>query len=635
MANTAHCDQRQKYKQDELGRISQALLTISNYYGFIITKEHLSMAFDAVVLAAVARELQEELTGGKIDRVFQPEKDMIIMHVRRAKNNYRLLASAHAVHGRVHLTTTSYANPAAPPMFCMVLRKHLEGGRITSIFQPDMERVLQIRVEATDELGDRVEKLFVCEIMGKHSNLLLLDPGSATIIDAYKRYSHATSRYREVLPGRPYLPPPPQGKLNPLGAGEEEFRQRLLESPLDRRLPRALLETVSGLSPEMSRELILRAGLDLDLLLDNCGDYELNRVWEALHQLIKTIKKGRYQPTLVIEGNSYTAFSAVDLLQYPGKKVQNDSISHTLDIYFSGRREQDKLHQFRTSILSTVDRELDRNCKKLSLQEETITAAGEAESYREAGELITANIYRMQKGQDFLDAENFYLPEAPLIRVTLEPTLTPAENAQKYFRRYNKARSTREMASLQATQTREEIRYLQEVQFSLNEAESLQELEEVRQELVKEGYIPAKPTIRGKKKEQASSAGSQPLSFMSTAGMEILVGRNNRQNDHLTMRMAKDRDLWLHTKEIPGAHVVIRTGNGEIPPETMEEAAVLAAYYSKARDSAKVPVDCTFRSNVWKPRGAKPGMVLYENHRTFVVTPSREIIERLTRPPQI
>ncbi|MHB1126148.1 MAG: Rqc2 family fibronectin-binding protein [Bacillota bacterium] len=588
------------------------------------------MAFDAVVLAAVTRELQEELTGGKIDRVYQPERDTVILHIRRAKNNYRLLASAHATHGRVHLTTAAYPNPATPAMFCMILRKYLEGGRITGISQPGLERVLHLRIEAMDELGDRVERLFVCEIMGKHSNLLLLDPKTGVIIDAIKRYTHATSRYREVLPGRPYLPPPAQDKLNPLEAREEDFIRHLLESPLDRKLPRALLETVSGLSPEMSRELVFRAGLNGEIPLNNCGEYELSKMWQSLGELINIIDQGLYRPTLVIEGKGYLTVSSIDLLQYPGERAYEDSISRALDLYFTGRRDQEILHQFRTSVLSAVNKELERCYKKLFIQEETIAAAGEAESYREAGELITANIYRMQKGQEVLDAENFYLPEAPVIRIVLDPRLTPAGNAQNYFRRYNKARSSRDMALRQAIQTREEIVYLQGVQFSLNVAESLQELEEIRLELEKERYLPAKAPARGKKKETAKSTGSQPLSFVSSSGQEILVGRNNRQNDYLTMRVAKDHDLWLHTKDIPGAHVIIRTDNKATSPETLEEAAILAAYYSQARDSTKVPVDCTRRSNVWKPRGTRPGMVLYENHRTILVTPSPGAIERLT-----
>ncbi|OAT85017.1 Rqc2 family fibronectin-binding protein [Desulfotomaculum copahuensis] len=587
------------------------------------------MPFDGLVLAAVRRELEAALTGGRIDRIYQPDPYELAMIVHRPGGRLRLTLSAHPYHARVHLTARSRENPCAPPLFCMVLRKHLEGARIRQINQPGLDRVLTIRVEGRDELGELASRHLICEIMGRHSNIILVDPGSGLIIDAIKRYTHAVSRHREVLPGRPYVPPPEQHKQNPLTADEDAFRQIILEQPLETRLEDILQRRLDGISPPVAKEIVYRAGLPAGTILDRCGEHELRVLWQALEQIAVPAGRGVFQPALITDRKGDPVdFAAVDLTHYENMDHQSGTMNELVDAFFARRQEMDRREAQRQSLLSVVRRETGRLAKKLALQEESLSRAARAEDYRLYGELITANIYRLEKGDREAALENFYDSRARTVNILLDPRLTPAENAQAYFKKYNKARHTREAARDRAQDTKAELDYLQGVETAVLQAASAPELEEIRRELVDQDYIKPSPAARQQKKEREKPA---PLAFTSSDGLTVLVGCNNRQNDYLTLRLAGGNDIWMHTKDIPGSHVIIRTEGKTVPERTLFEAASLAAYFSRARQSQNVPVDYTERKNVSKPKSARPGYVIYTGQRTITVDPDEELPGKLLR----
>ncbi len=594
------------------------------------------MALDGITLNLVCRELNGLLTGGRIDKIHQPEKEEIVLQVRSHGRNHKLVLSAHPEHARMHTTQEPKTNPQTPPMFCMVLRKYLEGGKILGFAQAGLERVININIQTGDELGRQVELQLLLEIMGKHSNLILADASTGNILDGIKRYSHAVSRHREVLPGRPYVAPPSQGKHDPRALHEDDFRNLLYCYPLESRVVQNLLKILDGFSPELCRELVTRAGLDPDILLADCGDYEAIRLWQALQQLLLPLTGAPYQPTLVQEKATppkTITFSYLELYQYAGCEQQAyPTLNLLLDAFYSARRAQGKLHNQRAALLKLVQAELDRLAKKLALQEEAISSGRAAEKFKLWGELITANLFRIDRGQSEVQAVDYYHPDCRTVTIPLEPQLTPNENAQAYFRMYNKGK-----AGISATEplrqlTLDELKYLESVRITLNNAQSVAELAEIRQELVEQGYLKDKEKP-GKREKPAKP---EPMRFRSSTGQLILVGKNNKQNDYLTLKVAKPRDIWLHVKDIPGSHVVVPLDKQEFPNDTtLEQAAALAAYFSQARGSSTVPVDYTHVRNVKKPSGAKPGMVIYDNQWTLYIDPDPALAEQLAiKEPQ-
>ncbi|MDK2894842.1 MAG: hypothetical protein PWQ98_968 [Moorella sp. (in: firmicutes)] len=583
------------------------------------------MAFDGLFLAAIKEELTG-LVGSRVDRIFQPEKETIILHLRKGRDTKKLLLCSLADQARVHLTAAGFTNPVTPPLFCMVLRKHLEGGTLVAVEQPGLERVLLFHFHTTDELGRPATRQLVTEIMGKHSNIILLNP-EGSIIDAARRYTHAVSRHREVLPGRPYVPPPAQVKADPRGLDAEAFTRLLWESPWDTPLERLLVEKLAGLGPETAREVVCRAGLPAGTTMESCGEYELARIYQALREVVAAASPEAWQPVVVMgQERQPLAFAAFELHQYEGLPRQPfPTPSAACDSFYQARRERQLLEGARRSLEHILDRELKRCYKKEGLQAATVAEAAGAEKFRLAGEIITANIYRLEKGQSTLTAPNFYDPAGEMVTIELDPSLTPAENAQMYFHRYNKAKNAARLAKEQLEQTRAEIAYLESIAQALSMAVNFDDLAEIRRELRQAGYLPEekekeKPGKKGDKKDAARP--SRPLEFTSPDGFKILVGKNNRQNDWLTLKYAASSDLWLHAKDIPGSHVIIRTGGREVPAPTLEMAARLAARYSRASQSSRVPVDYTLVKNVRKPAGARPGMVIYDHQRTVFVTPA-------------
>ncbi|MGI9859889.1 NFACT RNA binding domain-containing protein [Moorella naiadis] len=584
------------------------------------------MAFDGLFLAAITEELAP-LTGSRVDRVFQPEKETVILHLREGRDTRKLLLCSLPDQARVHLTTASFTNPPTPPLFCMVLRKHLEGGILTAVEQPGLERVLKLHFSTTDELGRHTSRLLLIEIMGKHSNIILLNP-EGSIIDAARRYTHAVSRHREVLPGRPYIPPPAQDKADPRQLDDEAFSRLLYEGNWGDPLERQLVNRLAGLGPETAREVIYRAGLPAGVTLEGCGAYEVNRLYQALRDILAAAGPAAWQPEVVLTpAGEPLAFASLELHQYPELPREHRATpSAACDYFYSRRREHQLLEGSRRSLEHVLDKELKRCRKKEGLQAATVTAAAGAEEFRLAGEIITANIYRIARGQASLTAANFYDPNGAPVTIDLDPTSTPAENAQQYFNRYNKAKHAARLAATQLEHTRAEIAYLESIAQAVSMATTGDDLEEIRRELRQAGYLPeervkpGKPGKKGVKKEPPHA--SRPLEFTSPDGLPILVGKNNRQNDWLTLKQAAAGDLWLHAKDIPGSHVIIRTAGREVPAATLETAARLAARYSRAGHSSRVPVDYTLVKHVRKPAGAKPGMVIYDHQHTVYVTPA-------------
>ncbi|MDA8442593.1 MAG: NFACT RNA binding domain-containing protein [Peptococcaceae bacterium] len=590
------------------------------------------MALDGMTLNLVCRELNEQLAGGRIDKIHQPEKDELVLQVRSQGQNLRVAISTHPENARLHITRETKQNPLSPPMFCMVLRKYLEGGKIVEFAQAGLERVINLKVSGYDELGRQREWHLLLEIMGKHSNLILVDPTNDNILDGIKRYSHAVSRHREVLPGRPYLAPPSQGKSNPATLSEEDFRTLLYTHSVDSRLSQCLLKILDGFSPELCRELLVRAELEPDLSLETCGEYELIRLWQSLQELVAPLQGASYQPSLVKDAvtREPLAFSYLPLLQYQGMLQETyPTLNNLLDAFYATRRAKGSLKAQRNDIMRLMNAELERLHKKMALQEEAINSGQAAVKFKYWGELITANLYQITRGQSEVEMLDYFAPDCPVVTVPLNPLLTPNENAQYYFRLYNKGKAGIAATQPLLLQTKDEAAYLESVKTALENAVNPAELAEVRQELVEQGYLKAK-SKPGKKDKPTKP---QPLRFISSTGMQILVGKNNKQNDYLTLKLAKPKDMWLHVKDIPGSHVVVPLDKAEFPDDTtLEEAAALAAYFSQARGSSTVPVDYTHVHNVKKPGGAKPGMVIYENQWTLYIDPQPELAERLQAP---
>lgn len=569
------------------------------------------MAFDGIVLRALTHELSEKLTGGRVDKIYQPLPRDLLFVIRSQGVNNRLLISANPTYPRAFLSERYKGqNPTEPPMFCMLLRKHLEGGRITKIQQVDNERILHIHIENRDELGDLTEKLLIVEIMGRHSNVILAEPETKRILDGIVHVNFGTSRHREVLPGRVYVDPPEQGKISPFVETKAGFEQKRQES--DSTFDKFLVSSYSGISPLIARELAFRAEKNA------AGE------WQAFSKMIDSLTHHAYEPTLVLEEDGKPkAFSAFSLTHLAGAMQRWDSISACMEAFYEEKSWRDTLRQKAGDIERILLSELEKNRNKLIKFEESVREASESETYRVWGELLTASLHLMKKGQTSAQVINFYEEDMPEIIIPVDPKLSPMENAQAYFKKYNKVKKSVPILQEQIQQTREQIVWLDSVLQLLSTA-SLVDLDEIREELEQEHILkPSGKSAASKKKKQAA----QPEHFQSSDGIDIYVGKNNKQNDRLTMKFAHSADTWLHTKDIPGSHVVIRAK--DVPEGTLLEAAVLAATFSKARESSQVPVDYTLIKHVWKPNGAKPGMVLYENQKTLYVTPDPDLAEGL------
>ncbi len=583
------------------------------------------MAFDGLLLHALTKELNHQLNGGRIDKIYQPARALLLFHIRRQGETQRLLISAAADGARIHTTNDSLANPLQPPAFCMLLRKYLEGGRIGGFKQQGLERIVTIEIETFDEFGEPTTRLLQCELMGKHSNVLLLN-NNMQIVDSLKRFSAATNQYREVLPGIPYTPPPAQDKVNPFELTEDTFTETLFRMELNTSVDKALLAVLSGFSPQSCKEVVARAGLPPSLELDECGQHELVRLWQALAGMLAAVTGRVYKPTLVKIDGHYKKFSPFDLTVDSGHKEHYPTLNRALDQFYRAKRQEQQVRELRHFLQVKVEKEIARLTKKISINEQKLADASAAEKMRLYGELITANIYRMKRGQKELIAEDFYTGKT--VTIPLKTSLTPSENAQRYFKRYQKARQGGKIAAAFLKNARLELNYLESVAQAITACDSLADLQEIKKELAAAGIVEQK-TVQKARKKTKEQPRSQPRRYLSSNGIPILVGKNNRQNDRITLKTANPEHLWLHVKDIPGSHVIIQAA--DVPQQTLAEAAVLAAFYSKAQNSANVPVDYTLIKHVRKPRGAKPGMVIYDHQKTLFVTPDPALVKKLSQ----
>lgn len=582
------------------------------------------MPFDATFLTAVTAELKDLLLGCRIDKVQQPDRHSLVLSVRSRDFNGRLLLCASPNTPRAHLTQIALENPAQPPMFCMLLRKHLVGGRISAIAQPPLERLLDFTVECTDEMGERSQKHLICELMGRSANLILCAE-DGRIIDCLRRVDFEASEKRQVLPGLFYHLPPLQEKHDPAKTESQTLRMMLEAVSVPTRLDKWLLDTFGGLSPLVCRELSFLASgeTDADILTlpDKTAAAEIIANW------FSNIAMCRFTPTMLLENGRPKEFSYAPILQY-GNYLESQTcsdFSSLLDGFYAQRDQADRTRQRTQTIHKTVTTFRDRVCRKLETQRKELADAMDRERLRQLGDIVTANIHAITRGQTSLTVTDFYDPEMKEITVKLSPTLSPQQNAAKFYKDYGKAKTAEKILTEQIRLGEMEKEYLSSILDALSRAELEKDISEIRQELVDGGYL------RDTDKKKMKVAPSRPMQFVSSEGFPIYVGRNNRQNDQLTMKTAFKHDLWLHTQKIHGSHVIVECRNREPGDVTVTEAAMLAAWFSQARDSAQVPVDYALVKHVKKPVGAKPGMVIYDNYKTAYVTPDSKLVQKLAQ----
>ena len=581
------------------------------------------MPFDAIFMTALAGELRQALTGGKVDKLYQPARDEAVLHMRAGRDNVRLLLSAsppppRPAHPRAQLTRVPRENPETPPMFCMLLRKHFAGARLLELSQPSMERLLDFRFETLDELGDRVERRLVLECIGRKSNLIMLD-GAGRITDCMRRAEVDLSAKRPVMPGLFYAPPEPTGRLDPAAMAPEELRSFVLaNAPQGDGQDKWLLDTFNGLSPLTARELVFQ------------GEGTREGLADRLAQLMERVKAGDFTPTVLLREGRPFDFTFQPILQYgPAVELKRyPTFSALLDDFYEQKEAQERVKQRGQDFIRSVTQARNRTAKKIANQEADLARTAGREKLRRYGDIITTNFYAMSRGQSVLRAQDYYDPACPEVDIPLDPLLTPQQNAARYYKDYKKAQKAEEMLTLQIEKNRGELDYLDSVLQMITLSEGDRDLQEIRQELMDNGYLKQhrrKMTAKGKQK----IVHAKPLEFRSSGGLTILVGKNNSQNDRLTHREADKRDLWLHAQKLHGSHVILKTGG--LPPDerSLTEAAMLAAWFSQGRDSGQVPVDYTPVKAVKKPAGAKPGYVIYHTYQTLYVTPDEETVRTL------
>lgn len=563
------------------------------------------MPFDGIVTRAVTQELKELLQSGRISKIYQPTTTELVFTVRSQGKNHSLLFSIHPSYARIHLTEDTYVNPKEPPMFCMVLRKHLGGASIRSIEQDELERIIIFTFLTRNEIGDESEKQLIVELMGKHSNIILINKDSEKIIDSMKHISMSQNRHRTILPGADYIKPPEQDKLNPLFTDGEEVIKRIDFNA--GKIDLQLVQILNGYSPFITKEIVHRAKL---------GDISTYRekFEEVNHQVIENI----YQPTIYKNGRE--DFHVIEMISRTSQKQLFESVSEMLDTFYSGKAERDRVKQQAKDLSRFIKNELNKNERKLKKHYQTLKRAEKAEEYQKRGELLTAHLHLVQPGDKKVLVVDYYDPEQREMEIELNPQLSPSENAQRFYKTYQKLKNSRKIVEKEIEKTREEIDYLDQLLQQI-EVASVEDIEEIREELREEGYLKKQRGKNQKNKVQKPN----PETYIASDGTIILVGKNNKQNEYLTMKLARKNEIWLHTKDIPGSHVVIR--DSKPSEQTLMEAATLAAYFSKSQNSSSVPVDYTAIRHVKKPNGAKPGYVIYDNQKTIYVTPSADFVK--------
>lgn len=590
------------------------------------------MALDGLVVHAIVYELQA-CAGGRINKIYQPTGNDILIQLRNQGSNFRLLLSANPTYPRVHLTEAQFLNPPEAPMFCMLLRKHCEGAILESVEQVGLERIIILRVRQRDELGDISVKEIVVEIMGRHSNIILKDPESGIIHDGIHHVTPAISSYRVVMPGSKYVAPPDQDKADPFSVTKDEFINEMFGDTyhgLETDAPqKRIVGRYTGISPVAAKEIVHRSliiGKNAQEAADGPTGILPNAddLWSAFSSIIGQIREHRYTPNTVTEEKTgKSLFSVIELTHAAGEQRRFDSVSRCLEHYYGDKAERDTVKQRAGDLLRFLQNERNKNLKKLEKLQETLEEAKDADRFRILGELLTASLHMVKKGDKEIEVVNYYDENQGTVVIALDPLLSPSENAQRYYKKYTKMKNSLTVVEEQIRNTGEEIAYLETLLQQLDNA-GLGDIDEIREELVEQGYLRSRGKQPKKKKKD-----SKPVitCYLSSEGIPIYVGKNNTQNEYVTNRLAHSTDTWLHTKDIPGSHVVIRAQT--FGDATLREASQLAATFSQAKASSQVPVDYTLIKHVHKPNGAKPGFVIYERQKTLYVTPDQELVKSL------
>lgn len=565
------------------------------------------MPFDGVVTHATVNELIPLATGGRINKIYQPTDNELIITFRNKRKNHDLLLSIHPMYARFHITNEKFTNPKEPPMFCMVLRKHLIGGFIEDIEQVSFERIVKVKLNCRDEIGDMTKRTLLIEIMGRHSNIILINNENEQIIDAIKHISPFQNRHRAILPGQKYIMPPKQDKINPLDLDKDNFSNRINFN--QGKIDRQIVQQLMGFSPFLAKEITHQAHLGSD------DDYN-----KAFNSIKLNIKQNYWRPTIYT--NEREDFHVVPISYLKGDVTTFPTISAMLDEYFTGKAERDRTRQQAKDLTRFIRNELDKNKRKTKRHRAALKKAERADDFQKHGELLTAHMHEVKQGDSEVTVIDYYDPEQKELTIKLDRQKSPSQNAQQFFKTYQKLKNSKQFVKQQMQETEQENQYFEQLLQQIELARE-EDIEEIREELIEGKYL----RRRQKKQINRNKYIPKPEKFTSSNGVAIYVGRNNKQNDYLTTRLAHRNDVWLHTKDIPGSHVVIRDKNPS--DTTILEAAQLAVLFSKASNSSNVPVDYTHVRHVSKPSGSKPGFVTYDNHQTVFVTPEQKFLNKL------
>ena len=577
------------------------------------------MAFDGITIANITKELNDKLIGGRIRKIAQPENDELILTIKSAEGNFRLLISASASLPLIYLTENNKPSPMTAPNFCMLLRKHIENGKLVSISQPGLERIIRFDIEHLDELGDLRRKTLVVEIMGKHSNIIFCDENDR-IIDSIKHVSLQMSSVREVLPGRTYFIPVTQEKANPLELTLDSFAA--LVGAKSTKIAKAIYTSYTGISPVAANEVVFRSGLNSEMSGNALSELEMLHLYKTFSYYIEDIKTGNFSPQIVYQGKTPVEYAALPLTIYSDlENITHESISYILETYYAERNTVTRIRQRSVDLRKIVQTALERSRKKYDIQAKQLKDTEKRDSYRIYGELLTTYGYSAQPGAKSLDVLNYYTNEE--ITIPLDPQLTALENAKKYFDKYGKLKRTFEAVSELLKETGDEVEHLDSISTALDIALSEEDLVEIKEELMEYGYI--KKRHPGGKKPKITS---KPFHYISSDGYHMYVGKNNFQNEELTFKFATGNDWWFHAKGVPGSHVIVKTeGADDMPDATFEEAGRLAAYYSQSRENEKVEIDYIQKKHIKKPAGAKPGFVIYHTNYSMMIDANIDNIE--------
>ncbi len=579
------------------------------------------MALDGIVISNIVAELNSTILNSKISKIAEPEADELLLTLKGSNGSFRLSMSASASLPFIYLTPTNKVSPLTAPTFCMVLRKHIANGRITKIYQPGMERIINFEIEHLNEMGDLCHKVLIIELMGKYSNIIFTD-FDGTIIDSAKRIPASVSSVREVLPGRAYtIPATQEDKYNPLTVDSKQFVDIISAKPLS--VSKAIYSSFSGISPLVANELAHRAGLDADAPVAAYSHDELLHLGSNFTWMMDDIKNNRFTPNIVRDGNEPKEFASIELTQYGDLSVTKyDSISEVLELYYSERNTYTRIRQKSADLRKHVNTLLERNQKKYSLQMKQLKDSEKREKYKVYGELINAFGYGLTSDDKFLEAANYY-DDNKIIKIPIDNTKTPAENAQKYFDKYGKMKRTAEALNELIIETKGQIDHLESIQNSLDIALNADDLVQIKDELIEYGFIKKGKSAKKQKVK------SKPFHYVSSDGFDMYVGKNNYQNDELTFKLATGNDWWFHAKGMPGSHVIVKAENKELPDRTFEEAGKLAGYYSKGKNADKVEIDYLQKKNVKKPNGAAAGFVVYYTNYSLTIHPDISDIRQI------